>query len=89
VPRIKSAKKQLRKSRAANERNRHQRSQLRTAIKKVRSATTAKEKETALVEATVLLSRAGRKNLIHHKTASRTKSRLAKAVLAKPVAAKK
>ena len=35
------------------------------------------------------LSRAGRKNLIHHKTASRTKSRLAKAVLAKPVAAKK
>lgn len=80
VPRIQSAKKQLRKSRSANERNRHQRSQLRTAIKKVRSAASPKEKETALREATVLLSRAGRKNLIHHKTASRTKSRLAKAI---------
>jgi small subunit ribosomal protein S20 len=83
VPRIKSAKKQLRKSRAANERNRHQRSQLRTAIKKVRSAESPKEKEAALREATVLISRAGRKNLIHHKTASRTKSRLAKAVAVK------
>ncbi|MEO8635180.1 MAG: 30S ribosomal protein S20 [Gemmatimonadales bacterium] len=83
MPRIKSAKKQLRKSRAANERNRHQRSQLRTAIKKVRSAESPKEKEAALKEATILLSRAGRKNLIHHKTASRTKSRLAKAVAVK------
>ena len=38
MPRIKSAKKRMRQSEAAMARNRTQRSQLRTAIKKVRAA---------------------------------------------------
>lgn len=83
MPRLKSAKKAMRKSRAANERNRARRSQLRTAVKKVRSAANAKEAQAAYVEAVRLLDRAGRKNLVHRNTASRTKSRLAKLVAEK------
>ena len=83
MPRLKSAKKAMRKSRAANERNRARRSQLRTALKKVRAPTTAKEAQAAYLEAERLLDRAGRKNLIHRNTASRTKSRLAKMVAGK------
>jgi small subunit ribosomal protein S20 len=73
----------MRKSKAALERNRARRSQLRTALKKVRSAATATDAEAAYKEATRLLDRAGRKNLIHRNTASRTKSRLAKLVAGK------
>ena len=80
MPRLKSAKKAMRKSLANNERNRARRSQLRTAVKKVRSAASAKEAQAAYVEAVRLLDRAGRKNLVHRNTASRTKSRLAKLV---------
>ena len=47
MPRLKSAKKAMRKSRDANERNRARRSQLRTAVKKVRSAGNAKEAQAA------------------------------------------
>lgn len=83
MPRLKSSKKAMRKSRAANERNRARRSQLRTALKRVRSAADAKEAQAAFVEAVRLLDRAGRKNLVHHNTASRTKSRLAKLVAGK------
>ena len=83
MPRLKSAKKAMRKSKAALERNRARRSQLRTALKKVRSAATATDAEAAYQEATRLLDRAGRKNLIHRNTASRTKSRLAKLVAGK------
>jgi small subunit ribosomal protein S20 len=73
----------MRKSRAANERNRARRSQLRTALKRVRSAADAKEAQAAFVDAVRLLDRAGRKNLVHRNTASRTKSRLAKLVAGK------
>jgi len=83
VPRIKSAKKALRKSIAANERNRTRRSQLRTAIKKVRTAANGAEAKSAYVEAAKLLDRAGRKNLVHKNAANRTKSRLAKLVAGK------
>lgn len=83
MPRIKSAKKALRKSIAANERNRTRRSQLRTAIKKVRTAANGAEAKNAFVEAAKLLDRAGRKNLVHRNAANRTKSRLAKLVAGK------
>jgi small subunit ribosomal protein S20 len=79
LPRTKSAEKQLRQSHSHAAVNRAQRSQLRTAIKRVRAAA-GKEAETAYAEAVQLLDRAGRKNLIHRNTASRTKSRLAKLV---------
>ena len=85
MPRTKSAEKQLRQSRSHAAVNRAQRSQLRTAIKRVRAAAGAagKEAETAYAEAVKLLDRAGRKNLIHRNTASRTKARLAKLVSGK------
>lgn len=82
VPRIQSAKKQLRKSISAAARNRAQRSELRTAIKRVRAAATKAEAEKALVEAGSILDRAGRKNLVHRRNAARMKSRLAATVAA-------
>ena len=60
MPRTKSAKKAMRQTKSRTERNRAQRSQLRSAIKKVRSATTAAEAEKAYASAATLLDRAGR-----------------------------
>lgn len=82
VPRIQSAKKQLRKSISAAARNKAQRSELRTAVKKVRAATTKAEAEKALIQAGSMLDRAGRKNLVHRGNAKRMKSRLAATVAA-------
>jgi small subunit ribosomal protein S20 len=75
VPNIKSAKKDLRKSRAAAVRNRAQRSALRTAVKKAKAAAAADDRLTAVS----LLDRAARKGLIHKNAAARQKSKLAKA----------
>ncbi len=75
VPNIASAKKNMRKSRAAAIRNRAQRSALRTALKRASSAGNAEEK----LAAVKLLDRAARKGLIHKNAAARHKSRLAKA----------
>ena len=83
MPRIKSAKKRMRQTKVRTARNRGTRSELRTAIKKVRSAATPAEAAKALKEAEKLIDRAGRKNIVHRNTAARTKSRLAKAVAAK------
>ena len=76
MPNIASAKKNMRKSRAATVRNRAQRSALRTALKKAKDpqATPA-----AKLAATKLLDRAARKGLIHRNTAARQKSSLSKA----------
>ncbi len=78
MPRIQSAKKRMRQARSRTPQNRTQRSRLRGALKKVRTATGA-EAETAYAEAEKLLDRAGRKHLIHPNAAARQKSRLAKA----------
>ena len=75
MPNIASAKKNMRKSRAAMARNRAQRSALRTALKKAHGATIAGEDVTSAVS---LLDRAARKGLIHKNTAARHKSRMAK-----------
>ena len=75
MPNIASAKKNMRKSRAAQARNRAQRSALRTALKKAKvEGASADERATAVV----LLDRAARKGLIHRNAAARQKSRLAK-----------
>jgi small subunit ribosomal protein S20 len=76
VPNIPSAKKNMRKSRAANVRNRAQRSALRTALKKAKSEGATPEEKLSAVS---LLDRAARKGLIHRNAAGRHKSRLAKA----------
>ena len=74
MPNIASAKKNMRKSRAAAIRNRAQRSALRTALK--RASAGSPEERLAAVK---LLDRASRKGLIHKNTAARHKSRLARA----------
>jgi small subunit ribosomal protein S20 len=74
VPNIKSAKKDMRKSRAAAVRNRAQRSTLRTALKKAKAPGASADDKTAAVS---LLDRAARKGLIHRNSAARHKSLLA------------
>jgi len=76
VPNIASAKKNMRKSRAATVRNRAQRSALRTALKKAKAPEATPEAKVAAVK---LLDRAARKGLIHRNTAARHKSRLSRA----------
>jgi small subunit ribosomal protein S20 len=76
VPNIASAKKNMRKSRAATVRNRAQRSALRTALKKANVAGATAEVK---LQAVRLLDRAARKGIIHRNAAGRYKSRLAKA----------
>jgi small subunit ribosomal protein S20 len=69
----------MRQARARAATNRTQRSQLRTALRKVRSAT-GSEAQAAYAEAIKLLDRAGKKNIIYKNAAARHKSRLAKLV---------
>jgi small subunit ribosomal protein S20 len=77
VPNIASAKKNMRKSRAASARNRAQRSALRTALKRARSPEASAEDKT---KAVTLLDRAARKGLIHRNNAARHKSQITRAV---------
>ena len=76
MPNIASAKKNMRKSRAATVRNRAQRSALRTALKKAQAPDATAEQKLA---ASSLLDRAARKGLIHKNNAARHKSQIAKA----------
>ena len=78
MPKIKSAKKRMRQSRARASHNRSQRSQLRTAIKRVRQAPDAEAKSKAYAQAEKIIDRAGQKRLIHPNAAARLKSRLSK-----------
>lgn len=79
MPRTKSAKKQMRQAKTHTARNKSQRSALRTALKRVSTATGSQESGAAILEATKLIDRAGRKRLIHPNTAARQKSKLARA----------
>lgn len=76
MPNIASAKKNMRKSRAATIRNRAQRAALRTALKKAKTPTATADER---LKAVSLLDRAARKGLIHANAAARHKSRLAAA----------
>ena len=76
MPNIASAKKNMRKTRAATVRNKAQRSALRTALKKAKAATATPEDR---LNAASLLDRAARKGLVHRNNAARQKSKLAKA----------
>lgn len=80
MPNTRSSKKRDRQATTRNERNRTQRSELRSAIKRVRTATSREEAETALRFAERLIDRAARKHLVHTNTAARTKARLHKAI---------
>ena len=76
MPNIASAKKNMRKTRAATVRNRAQRSALRTALKKANAPEATDEVRLAAAR---LLDRAARKGLVHRNMAARNKSRLSKA----------
>jgi len=83
VPHHKSAIKRLRQGEVRRQRNVHYRSRMRTAIKKVREAIAAEDKDNArklLAEATRLVDATRTKGVIHRRTASRTISRLTRAV---------
>ena len=79
----KSAIKENRQSEARRQRNRANRSRLRTEIKKFRAAITAGDSEKAqgLLGPTLsLIDRSARHGAINDNVASRTKSRLSKAL---------
>lgn len=79
----KSAEKRNRQALERNERNRQQKSSLRTAVKKLRAAVAEGDKAKALellAPTMGVVDAIAGKGVIHTNTASRTKSRLAKAV---------
>ena len=80
---IKSAKKRILVTRTKAERNKAIKSSVKTAIKKVRVAIEANDKEAAqaaLLAATATIDKAATKGVYHKNNASRKVSRLAKAV---------
>ena len=77
---LKSSRKRIRQSRKAHLRNQAMRSALKTALKKVRSASDPEAARQALSAATPLLDRTARKGVIHPNTAARHKSRLTRLV---------
>lgn len=82
MPNIKSAKRRMRTSQKAQERNRAAKSRLRTAMKRVLQATDSEQGGTRLREASALLDRAASRRLLHPNKVSRYKSRLARHVAA-------
>ena len=77
MPSHKSCFKRMRISEDERARNRSSRSHLRQAIKDVRTETNREEALKKLKAATSVIDRAAGKGLIHKRTASRNKSRLA------------
>ena len=80
MPNLKSAKKRVRLSRDANERNRAARSRLRTAVKRVENAKNKKTAEVEYRKVQVLLDRAATNRLVHPNAVARMKSNLARRV---------
>lgn len=79
----KSATKRIRQSERALERNRAQRSRLKTALKSVMTAEDGDTATQAYRQASALLDRFSRRNLLHRNKAARKKSQLAKIVTEK------
>lgn len=79
----KSATKRIRQNRRRHERNRTQRSKLKTAIKNVLTAEDGDSATAAFKRASALLDRFGTRKLVHPNKAARKKSQLAKIVTEK------
>jgi len=86
---LKSSEKDIRRTATRTVRNRARMSELESSLKAVRSAVDAAAAKAAYQRATSLLDRASAKDLIHPRTASRQKSRLALFVAKKFPATKK
>jgi small subunit ribosomal protein S20 len=85
MPTTKSAKKRLRQNERLRARNRAAKSMLKSLVRKVQAAATAKDvagAETAYRLAAKKLDQAAGKNIIHRNKASRTKSRLQRVIKA-------
>jgi small subunit ribosomal protein S20 len=80
MPNIKSAKKRMVLSEQAREKNRGERSRLRTALKQAREATEGKDAEAKTREAVALLDQAAQERIVHPNKAARLKSQLARHV---------
>ena len=83
MPNTKSAQKAMRQSRRRNAINLRTKSKYKTAVKLTRQATASGDAKTAaekLKNAMSQLDKAVKKNVLHKNTASRRKSRLAKAI---------
>lgn len=76
MPKLKSAKKSLRKNHEQRDRNKGITSTMRSAIKQVREASDASGGQEALARAVSIIDRTLKKGVIHRNTASRYKSRL-------------
>jgi len=79
------AKKRAKQAEATRQRNASQKSELRTAVKKVRKAIASGDKAAAaktLVESQAGMDRIADKKVVHKNMVSRTKSRLASAIKA-------
>jgi len=90
VPNIKSAKKRHRQSLERRARNRSAKSQLKTAIKKLRDAVEAKSFDDARLQYNdlcKLLDQTASKKIIHANKASRAKSRLSSYIKKASIAA--
>ncbi len=70
----------MKRIKVRTEKNRAERSRLRTLKKDVVTATSKEEAATKLSAAVSALDKAAKRNIIHHKKAARLKSRLAKKV---------
>lgn len=80
---IKSAKKRILVNQTKADRNKAIKSSVKTAVKKVRTAIDAQDKEAAkaaLLAATTSIDKAATKGVYHKNTASRKVSRLSRAV---------
>ena len=79
------AKKRARQAEATRQRNASQKSELRTAVKKVRKAIAAGDKAAAaktFQESQAVMDSIADKKIVHKNMVSRTKSRLAAAIKA-------
>jgi len=70
----------MRRNARRAERNRHYRSMMKTAIKRVRMATTKEQGQAALLKAVSLLDSLAAKGIIHRNSAANQKSKLTRLV---------
>ncbi len=79
------AKKRARQAEATRKRNASQKSELRTAVKKVRKAIASGDKAAAtkvMQDSQAVMDRIADKKIVHKNMVSRTKSRLSQAIKA-------
>lgn len=79
MPNSKQAKKRMRQDDERRIANKHIRSTMRTAVKRVLEADSKEAAQEALPEAMKRVDKAAKINVIHDNAAARVKSRLAKA----------